>query len=197
MDMVADRFGRVEEENAKLRKDLDRRAPALFLLPHSRYMQFNDGHVLEWTLFSNALDNTYDCSAINDPTMAKGGHVSPLDEAHWNALVSPTSFPLSILLVPEEHRLQEDYTSGEHPVQGTSVDGPVLLRDLVRAVKIMMPAAVNDSEESALSMRCWAGLVNGERHPVDGGRVDRLLEYEGFGLHMVFHHPLSRHCAEH
>lgn len=196
MDMVADRFARLEQENAQLHKanlhlqqQLDLRAPSLFLIPDSRYMQFSDGSYLEWVLFDptgNLSGNPF--SEPFDPTMVihQGGtrHEALLDEAHWNAVVFPTSFWLNSRIDCDSQFEGDDLDTRTSMsrvfVSSSSSGGPVLLRDFVGAVKpiLRQMKACGHTCGGAMHWRVWNGLV-----PVQVAKDFR--RYQLAGLQML------------
>ncbi|KAK9822732.1 hypothetical protein WJX74_001238 [Apatococcus lobatus] len=204
MDMMADRFARLEQENSKLHKanlhlqqQLDLRAPSLYLIPESRYMQFSDGFYLEWVLFHPTGGPNFDFSRVFDPVMVinqLGSHAEEvLDEGHWNAVVSPTSFWLVSRI-----NMSTDVTFGGEEidchVQGKSSKGPVLLRDFVNAVKATLQqcGARGRTQGGAMHMRVWNGLIPVGEDLVavdDEGTLRHQLSSPG--LQMMFCHPLT------
>lgn len=97
--MIVDRLQNIEQkqdelvkENLSLKKrlggleaELDQRSPKLFLTPHSKYTQFNDGYRLSYEIFQEPKmwvpkkqgDQIFDHDYV------------PLDDEHWKAIMLP------------------------------------------------------------------------------------------------------------
>lgn len=93
VNMIMDRLHHLEQENDQLKTTLedlkslmDARLPPVYLLPHTKFKDFNDGFTFCWELFSEPTmydERTPKQEVFEDDFV-------PLDDIHWNAMIFPS-----------------------------------------------------------------------------------------------------------
>lgn len=187
MDMMSDRFARLERENGDLNErlqQLEGRNPTIYLIPQQRYMVFNDGYILLWYFFDHVEGEEYDFrSGIYEPRMYQRGEDQSvaLDEAHWNAFLHPTGFIA---------RISNQVDTYVCDVEGRTPHGPVVFRDFHRAIVMFLKechrAFTHFHCPNTNACRIFRGLVPALP---DAGLDDEKSYFDSEGLQLVFGDP--------
>lgn len=81
-----------QKKIVELTDEIDHRYPSIFLTPHSKYTEFNDGYGLSYEILSEPkmIDNRSQKEDIDDNDFV------PLDDEHWKAVVLPDAVWLQV-----------------------------------------------------------------------------------------------------